>query len=378
MSVPVPRRRLLAAAGAAPVALTLSRGLLLPTSAGAAPLDVLSSDAVYFPETGHTVAGPFLRFFRQYGIDALGYPISEPFEDGGVTNQYFQRARLEAAPGEAGSAVRLGLLGIEAGGAVPPPAPPAAPVVDDGAVLVPETGHTVAGAFLSAWREWKATLGPPIGPEQTTGRGDGYIQYFAHARLEYDPFGGLRRGLLGEEIATARGVGMSPVARPASAVLWQDYLGALVEDEADRRAFAARVALNAPFYPSFGQRWVVVNLTHQRVYAYEHTKQVFTDLISSGLSDKGLSTKGVFAIAKRVANETMDSTTIGYPVGHPKYYKLENVLYTQYYNGGEALHYAWWHNNFGIPQSYGCINMRLATAKYFWDWAGIGTPVVVV
>ena len=371
MSFALHRRGLLVA-GAAPLALTLSKGLLLPASAGAAPLDVLNSEAVYFSETGHAVAGPFLRFFRQYGIDALGYPISEPFEDGGITNQYFQRARLEAG---SDGAVRLGLLGVEAGGTAPPPA---APILEEGVVVIPETGHTLAGAFLSAWREWKATLGPPIGPEQLTGRGDGYVQYFAHARLEYDPFGGLRRGLLGEEIATARGVGMSPVARPASAVLWQDYLGALVEDEADRRTFAARVTLNAPFVPTFGQRWAVVNLAQQRAYAYEHTKQVFTDLISSGLTDKGLSTKGVFAIARRVANETMDSTTIGYPVGHPKYYKLENVLYTQYYNGGEALHYAWWHNNFGQPQSYGCINMRLTTAKYFWDWANLGTPVIVV
>jgi len=74
----------------------------------------------------------------------------------------------------------------------------------------------------------------------------------------------------------------------------------------------------------------------------------------------------------------MDSTTIGYPKGHAKYYRLENVLYTQYYNGGEALHYAWWHNSFGQPMSYGCINMRLTTAKYFWDWSSIGTPVIVV
>jgi lipoprotein-anchoring transpeptidase ErfK/SrfK len=28
--------------------------------------------------------------------------------------------------------------------------------------------------------------------------------------------------------------------------------------------------------------------------------------------------------------------------------------------------------------SYGCINMRLNTAKWFWDWATFGTPVIVV
>jgi hypothetical protein len=359
----LPRRTLLSGVATAT--------LLLPRRALGAPLDVLASDAVYFQETGHTVSGPFLRFFRQYGLDAFGFPISEAFEDGGVLNQYFQRARFELQPD---GAVRLGLLGVELGGAEPAPAPAAA---EEGVVVVPETGHTLAGAFLSAYREWKATLGPPVGPERVSGAGDGYVQYFANARLEYDPFGGLRRGLLGQEVAAQRGVGVSPVARPSGAVLWSEYLGALAEDEADRRALAARVTLNAPFVPAFGQRWIVVNLAQQRVTAFEHTKQVFTDLISSGRTDKGLSTKGVFAINKRVANETMDSTTIGYPLGHPKYYKLENVLYTQYYNGGEALHYAWWHNSFGTPQSYGCINMRLATAKWFWDWATVGSPVIV-
>jgi lipoprotein-anchoring transpeptidase ErfK/SrfK len=42
-----------------------------------------------------------------------------------------------------------------------------------------------------------------------------------------------------------------------------------------------------------------------------------------------------------------------------------------------ALHYAWWHHNFGHAMSYGCVNLRLATAKWFWDWATIGTRVVV-
>jgi lipoprotein-anchoring transpeptidase ErfK/SrfK len=189
---------------------------------------------------------------------------------------------------------------------------------------------------------------------------------------------GLRRGLIGVEVATRKGVGMSPVPAPAGAVLWSEYLGALVADQAERAAFAARVTNGSAFVPAMGQKWVVVSLTQQRATAYEHMKQAFTDLISSGSREKDVSTRGVFAINRRIANETMDSSTLGYPVGHPKHYRLENVLYTQYYNGAEALHYAWWHNNFGSPMSYGCINMRLATAKWFWEWASFGTPVIVV
>ena len=365
MSQSLPRRQILTAGGA------IAGALWLPGTAYGQSANPLAAETVYFEETGHSVSGPFLRFWRQYGLEAFGFPITEAFDDGGVQNQYFQRARFELA---ADGSVRLGLLGIEAGGAAPAPADTPVP---EGAVVAPETGHAVAGAFLGAYRQSRATLGPPIGPEQHVGPGDAYVQYFSHARLEYDPFGGLRRGLIGEEIAQQRGVATAPVTQPAGSTTWREYLGALAADEAERRAFAARMTNNAPFVPAFGQRWVLVNLTQQRAYAFEHVRQVFTDVISSGRSDKGLSTRGVFAINRRIPNETMDSTTIGYPKGHPKYYRLENVLYTQYYNGGEALHYAWWHSNFGQPMSYGCINMRLTTARWFWDWASLGTPVIV-
>ncbi len=367
------RRRLLAAGGA------VAGMLALPGRAGAAPPGqttptALGADAVYFPETGHTVSGEFWRFWRTYGLDAFGFPISEPYEDGGVRNQYFQRVRFELPPG---GGVRLGLLGIEAGGAQPPPPGTTPPPANNPDVrFIPETGHTVTGAFLPAFNRWQAVLGLPVGPEQAVP--GGYIQYFANARLEWDPAGGTRLGLLGSELAAQRGLDTKAVAQPAGAVTWGNYVAALVADEEDRRAFGVRIAGNAGFVPGANERWVLVSIGQQRVIAHEGTNSVLSDACSTGAAYKGLSSKGIFAIDRRVPNEVMDSTTIGYPKGHPKYYRLENVLYTQYYNGGEALHYAWWHNNFGQPMSFGCINLRLNTAKWLWDWANFGTRVVVV
>ena len=153
-----PNRRLFFAGAAAGSALALPRRVLAAPAANTGATAALAATEVYFKETGHTVAGPFWRLWRTHGLDAFGYPITEAFDDGGVLNQYFQRARFELAPG---GAVRLGLLGIEAGGAAPPSVePPSGP---DGR-LVPETGHTVAGAFLSAYQRWQAVLGPPVAP----------------------------------------------------------------------------------------------------------------------------------------------------------------------------------------------------------------------
>ncbi|HYP39603.1 MAG TPA: DUF5107 domain-containing protein [Chloroflexia bacterium] len=71
---------------------------------------------LYFPETNHTLAGAFLTYWqRNGGLALFGYPISEPFEEGGVLAQYFQRNRFELHPEFAGTQyeVQLGLLGRE-------------------------------------------------------------------------------------------------------------------------------------------------------------------------------------------------------------------------------------------------------------------------
>ncbi len=375
----LPRRGVLTAGGA------LAGTLALPGGALAAPLDqaappaqpapsTLGADAVFFEETGHTVSGDFWRYWQPRGLEAFGFPISEPFEEGGVRNQYFQRARFELP---AGGAVRLGMLGIEAGGAQSPPAGTAPPPANSTeARLFPETGHIVQGAFLAAYSKLGAVLGQPVGPEQAVP--GGYLQYFANGRLEWDPFGGTRLGLLGSEVAGRRGVTTSGVARPPGTATFGDYMAAAQADEDERKAFGVRLAGNLGFYPARDEHWVLVSIPQQRVTAYEGMRSLLSDLCSTGAAAKGLTTRGLWAIERRIANETMDSTTIGYPKGHPKYYRLENVLYTQYFNGGEALHYAYWHNNFGQPMSYGCVNLRLNTAKWFWDWAGFGTRVVVV
>ncbi len=50
----------------------------------------------FFPETGHTLRGDFLDFWEQNGgLEAFGFPISEPQLESGYRIQYFERARFE-------------------------------------------------------------------------------------------------------------------------------------------------------------------------------------------------------------------------------------------------------------------------------------------
>lgn len=75
----------------------------------------------FFPETGHTLCGVFLRYWeRNGGLERFGYPISEPSAEtietwtGNV--QYFERRRMEHHTELAGTSyeVLLGLLGRNA------------------------------------------------------------------------------------------------------------------------------------------------------------------------------------------------------------------------------------------------------------------------
>lgn len=120
-------------------------------------------------------------------------------------------------------------------------------------------------------------------------------------------------------------------------------------------------------------KWALVILSQQRLTAYEYAKPVKSFTISSGVPQYP-SDVGVFKVWYKTAVQTM---TGGSLVGGD-YYSLPNVHWNTYYNGDEAVHEAYWHNNFGTPMSHGCLNSRLADAKWFYDFAPIGTTVVVL
>ena len=127
---------------------------------------------------------------------------------------------------------------------------------------------------------------------------------------------------------------------------------------------------------NFSGKWIDANLTQQVLTAYVGTTPVHSVLVSSGRPNYPTPI-GTFTILRRVANETMKSSTVP---GITDHYDLKNVLFTQYFtDGGAAIHEAWWKtpDSFGIPTSHGCLGLTYSDAQWFWNWAGDGTPVVV-
>jgi hypothetical protein len=179
MSFNKPSVRITLIAGLACVALLL---LLMP------PRLQAQSDQ-YFPETGHTVRGEFLDYFNQHGgLRIFGYPITEQFILNGRTMQYFQRARLDLFPDRlAGQRVQLGALGEALGKQTPAKAASGPDTYFQR--YYPETGHTVAYAFLNFFDSngGVATFGYPLmdyGPENGSGR---IVQYFQRGKMEWYP-----------------------------------------------------------------------------------------------------------------------------------------------------------------------------------------------
>ena len=59
-------------------------------------------------------------------------------------------------------------------------------------------------------------------------------------------------------------------------------------------------------------------------------------------------------------------------------YEVSDVPHVMYINyEAEALHGAYWHNNFGQKMSHGCVNQPLDVAAFMFDFAPLGTPVNV-
>jgi lipoprotein-anchoring transpeptidase ErfK/SrfK len=114
------------------------------------------------------------------------------------------------------------------------------------------------------------------------------------------------------------------------------------------------------------QRWIQINLSKQNLTAWEGNKPVYAITISSG---KGSTPTriGTFKIQRKQKKSRMRG----------RGYDVPNVPHTMYYQGGYAIHGAYWHNKFGTPVSHGCINLAPNHAKWIFEWADIGTPVVI-
>jgi hypothetical protein len=123
-----------------------------------------------------------------------------------------------------------------------------------------------------------------------------------------------------------------------------------------------------------GEHWVDVSIANQTLVAYDGTKPVYATLVSTGEAglDDPETTKstviGEFRIFAKHITTTMSSEVVG------EEFELKDIPYVQYFQEGYALHAAYWHDDFGIPRSHGCINLAPEDARWLFSWTDPQVP----
>ncbi len=133
----------------------------------------------------------------------------------------------------------------------------------------------------------------------------------------------------------------------------------------------------APLSPDVppGEKLLEVDLGTQETIAYEAGQEVRRMQISSGIpsdkpTDNGIPTRtpsGRFRIfnkfpARHMGNGDLTSSL--------EAYELPGVPWVSFFvKTGVAFHGTYWHDNFGMPMSHGCINMRNADALWVFRWS---------
>jgi lipoprotein-anchoring transpeptidase ErfK/SrfK len=119
------------------------------------------------------------------------------------------------------------------------------------------------------------------------------------------------------------------------------------------------------------QKTIVISISQQTLWAYKGHQVVLSSYVSTGRT--GFDTPvGSFAVLTKLPSQTMEGVIGG------EYYNVPDVPDVMYFtNRGHALHGTYWHNNFGTPMSHGCVNLPMDVAAWLYDWAPVGTPVLI-
>lgn len=160
----------------------------------------------YHPQTGHTLSGPLLRYWKEHGgLAQFGYPRTpafrelNPADNTVYTVQYLERNRVEYHPEHAGTQyeVLLGLLGVQQTeqrhGDDPFQPRTGTPEGRSDCTFYAQTGHSLCGSFRTYWQQHGglAIYGYPITEEFfEVNPDDGrtyLVQYYERARFEWHP-----------------------------------------------------------------------------------------------------------------------------------------------------------------------------------------------
>jgi L,D-transpeptidase catalytic domain len=114
-----------------------------------------------------------------------------------------------------------------------------------------------------------------------------------------------------------------------------------------------------------------VSLSHQTMTLYENDRPVRTIYVATGVAAAPTPT-GTYYVQMKAAQMRFRGVN---PDG--SHYDIPDVHWVMPFWGDYTIHGAYWRPRFGVPGSDGCVSMSDADAKSLFDWADVGTPLVI-
>jgi lipoprotein-anchoring transpeptidase ErfK/SrfK len=122
-----------------------------------------------------------------------------------------------------------------------------------------------------------------------------------------------------------------------------------------------------PISPERPGKLIEIDVTKQTLTALEGEKPVLFSRASTGYG-KNFTPRGNYRVWRKAFGQRMIG---GEGSG---YYDLPGVPFPTYFTyRGIAIHGAYWHNDWGVTRSHGCINVPADVARWIWRWT---LPVV--
>jgi hypothetical protein len=182
-----------------------------------------------------------------------------------------------------------------------------------------------------------------------------------------DEIGVKQWGWDGLKVAGTDGVGSQVVA-----ALEKGESPTIAVDLEDAEFTTERVEAPSNFDVPDGDPWIDVNLSTFRVTLFKGTTAVNSFLVTTGDSATGHGTRtGTNYVYMKYDSQVMRGTDADpYEVA---------TQWVSYFDGGIAFHSAPWRepNDWGREASHGCVNMRTSHALALYNFAPVGTKVVV-
>lgn len=123
-----------------------------------------------------------------------------------------------------------------------------------------------------------------------------------------------------------------------------------------------------------GPKRILVDISEQQLYAYEGNDLVYRFVASTGMNNA--TAIGTFSVLSKIPNAYGSTWNIWMPYWLGIYWSsgLENGIHAlPILPGGSRL----WSGYLGTPISYGCVVLGEYEARLLYEWAEIGTPVVI-